>query len=119
MTRLLWIVLILYPIAVGAGQILFKLASQRLRPDQPIWVQAMEPMLVGAVTLYGALAVVWILIVRELPLSAAYPFVALLFVFPPLFAWLLLGEKLNPAYMIGIAFICAGVIITQRAVHAI
>lgn len=119
MTRLLWIVLIIYPMAVGFGQILFKLASQRLRPDQPVWVQVTEPMLVAAVTLYGALAVVWVLIVRELPLSAAYPFVALSFVFTPIFAWLVLGEKLNPSYMIGIAFICAGVIITQRAAHAI
>lgn len=119
MTRFLWIILILYPVAVGAGQILFKLAAQRLRPGASIWVQATEPMLLAAFALYGALAIVWILIVRELPLSAAYPFVALSFVVTPLFAWLLLGEKLNPAYLIGIAFICTGVIITQRAVHAI
>jgi drug/metabolite transporter (DMT)-like permease len=119
MTRLLWIVLILYPVAVGAGQILFKLAAERLQPNQPIYVQMTEPMLLSAIGLYGGLAIIWMLIVRELPLSAAYPFVALSFVFTPLFAWALLGEKINPAYMIGIAFICVGVFITQRAVHAI
>lgn len=117
MTWFLWALLIIYPFVVGCGQILFKLASMRLRFDQPIWVQMTEPMLLAAVTLYGLLAIVWMLIVRELPVSVAYPFVALSFVFTPLLASGLLNEKINPTYIIGIVFICIGVIITQRAVH--
>ncbi|MEM9085228.1 MAG: EamA family transporter [Pseudomonadota bacterium] len=118
MTRVLWVVLIVYPLMVGIGQILFKLASERITPDQTVLQRALEPMLVSAFGLYAALAVVWLLIVRELPLSAAYPFVALSFVFTPMLAWILLGEKLNFTYLIGILFICAGVVITQRALDA-
>lgn len=118
MTRFLWVVLFVYPLMVGLGQIFFKLAAERINADQTVLQRALEPMLLAAFGLYAALAVVWLLIVRELPLSAAYPFVALSFVFTPMLAWILLGEKLNLTYLIGILFICAGVVITQRALNA-
>lgn len=119
MTYWSWILLIIYPLAVGGGQILFKIAANRLRPDAGLLVQLTEPALLAALGLYGALAFVWIIIVRELPLTAAYPFVALSFVVTPFFAWLLLNEDLNTGYLIGIAFICAGVFITQRSVNVL
>lgn len=119
MTYWSWVLLFVYPLAVGAGQILFKIAADRLRPDAGLLAQVTEPALLAAFGLYGALAFVWIIIVRELPLSAAYPFVALSFVVTPFFAWLILNEDLNMGYLIGIAFICVGVFITQRSINVL
>lgn len=119
MTRSLLLALLIYPMGVGAGQILFKMAASRMRPDVPIFLQLMDPMLIAAVVFYGLLSIAWVVIVRQLPLSTAYPFVALSFVFTPLFAFLAFNEKLNANYLFGIALICAGVILTQRSAHGI
>jgi len=119
MTYWSWILLLVYPVAVGGGQILFKIAANRVETNAGILVQLTEPALLAALGLYGALAFVWLMIVRELPLTVAYPFVALSFVVTPIFAWLLLKEDLNAGYLIGIAFICAGVLITQRSLNVV
>lgn len=119
MTRNLLFALLIYPIGVGAGQILFKVAASRMRPGVSPFLQLTDPMLIAAVLFYGLLSIAWMLIVRQLPLSTAYPFVALSFVFTPLFALLLFNEKLHTNYLFGIAMICAGVILTQRSPHVL
>lgn len=116
-TRLLWLLLLAFPIGVGTGQVLLKMAAQRM-PAAPSLALLANPLLVGAVGLYGLLGVVWMLILRQVPLSVAYPFVAISFAVTPLLAWTLLNDRPTSLYFVGIAFICVGVAITQRAVHA-
>lgn len=116
--RLLWVLLLAFPVGVGAGQVLLKIAAQRMQRGVSLATIA-DPMLLAAVGLYGMLGVVWILILRQIPLSTAYPFVAVSFAVTPLLGWLLLGDKPNGAYFVGIVLICLGVAITQRAVHAV
>jgi drug/metabolite transporter (DMT)-like permease len=112
----LWILLIAFPVGVGAGQVMLKLAAQKLKLGlHPALL--LDPLLVGAVGLYGALGVVWIFILREIPLNTAYPFVALSFVVTPLLGWFILNDRPSGSYFLGIALICVGVAITQRAVH--
>lgn len=113
-----WLLLIAFPVGVGSGQILLKLAARRLGPDISIWTAATDPMLIGAVGLYGALGVIWLMILKHIPLNTAYPFVALSFLVTPLLAWRVLGERPVGLYFLGIALICVGVAITQKAVHA-
>ena len=113
-----WLLLLLYPFAVGIGQILFKMASNRMGPGQPLVQYIFEPFLLAAMTLYFALALFWVYIIKFLPISVAYPFVALSFIFTPLLAWMLLNEQLSGRYIFGILLICAGVIVTQGATYA-
>lgn len=60
----------------------------------------------------------WLLTLRRMPLSAAYPWTALVYVLTPLAGVRLFAEVLNGRYAIGIAFILAGVLLTSRAVSA-
>lgn len=115
---LLLSLLIIFPIGIGGGQILFKMAATNINTEKPFWAILANPYLISAVGLYATLSAVWLLILRELPLSAAYPFVALSFAVTPLLAWLVLGDKPQGLYFLGIALICAGVAVTQRAIHA-
>jgi drug/metabolite transporter (DMT)-like permease len=117
MTKLmLWILLILFPVGVGGGQILLKMAAQRLQSGlHPALL--LDPMLIGAVALYGTLGLVWLYILKEIPLNTAYPFVALSFAVTPLLGWFILNDRPNGYYFLGIALICVGVAITQRAIH--
>jgi drug/metabolite transporter (DMT)-like permease len=118
MVRLLWVMLFAFPIGVAAGQVLLKLSAQQVQPGASLWTLATNPLLASGVALYGALGVLWIIILQHLPLNTAYPFVALSFAITPLLAWVVLGEKPGSVYFLGIALICTGVALTQRAVHA-
>lgn len=115
---LLWILLVSFPIGVGVGQVLLKMAAQQMQVRHSVMEIVTNPLLIAAFSLYATLGVVWLLILKELPLSVAYPFVALSFAVTPLLAWLVLGDKPQGLYFLGIALICAGVAVTQRAIHA-
>lgn len=117
MTRLIWALLLAFPIGVSAGQVMLKLAAQQIGPRATV-ASALSPMLVAAITLYGLLGLIWLVILRYIPLNTAYPFVALSFAVTPLLAWLIFGDRPATLYFVGIALICAGVVITQRAVYA-
>ena len=113
-----WGLFTAYALAMAVGQVLFKLASNRLQQADTLVAKATDPALLGAFALYGGLSIAWIALLRGAPLGAAYPFVALSFVFTPILSALVFGDRLTPTYGIGLCLICAGVIVTQRAVHA-
>lgn len=110
-----WIMLLTYPVAVSIGQVMFKAAALRL-PAEGIGLRALgSPMLIGAYVLWAGLSLFWLLIIRDVPLTRAYPFVALSFLFTPLLAWAAFDEGPDLRYALGIAFIALGVVLTQKA----
>lgn len=77
------------------------------------------PMIARALTLpgvwlaalgYAGTFVVWMAILRMMPLSRAFPMTGLAYVTVPLLAWVVLGERIDLARACGIALIVAGVI---------
>jgi drug/metabolite transporter (DMT)-like permease len=77
------------------------------------------PMLARALTLPGVwLAAlgyvgtffVWMAILKDMPLSRAFPMTGLAYVTVPLLAWVVLGERIDLTRAFGIALIVAGVI---------
>jgi drug/metabolite transporter (DMT)-like permease len=56
----------------------------------------------------------WMLVLRRLELSVAYPATALVFVLVPLGAHLLFGETMSPARIAGLSLIVAGIIVVAR-----
>jgi drug/metabolite transporter (DMT)-like permease len=114
MTTKHWLLLMAYPLAVSAGQLMFKAAALRL-PAGDVSAKAMlSPWLIAAYSLWVLLSLMWLFIIREVPLNRAYPFVALSFVVTPLLAWTVFDERLDIRYGLGITLIVAGVILTQR-----
>jgi drug/metabolite transporter (DMT)-like permease len=59
---------------------------------------------------YAGTFVVWMAILRMMPLSRAFPMTGLAYVTVPLLAWIALGERIDLARACGIALIVAGVI---------
>lgn len=53
---------------------------------------------------------VWMAILKDMPLSRAFPMTGLAYVTVPLLAWLVLGERIDLTRACGIALIVAGVI---------
>lgn len=107
--------LIATPIMIAAGQVMFKRTSERLlaRTDAGFLSIAFDPVFIAALALYGTATLLWIYVLKTVPLSYAYSFMALTFVIVPLLSLVFLGESLSWRYAVGSALIIAGLIVTQ------
>lgn len=103
--------LLVVTLMLGGGQLLFKLAAERLTLGQGnaalISSFISLPML-AALALYAIATVFWVYLLHGLALSRAYPFIALAFAIVPLMGWLALGEALGPRYWLGLGIMLAG-----------
>ena len=59
--------------------------------------------------------ILWLIVLSKVQVSIAYPFQALGYVFASIIAWRVLGEGLTPLNVLGIALICAGVVVLAQA----
>ena len=96
---------------LGGGQLLFKIAAARLTVGKGPAALALSfatlPML-AALVLYGIATVLWVYLLHGLPLSRAYPFIAIAFAFVPILSWIVFGDALGIRYAFGIALLLAG-----------
>lgn len=111
-------ILLTYSVALAGGQVLFKLAALRFTPaarwSDNLLALALNPYLVGAVLLYALLSAVWVWVLTFVPLSIAYPFVALTFVLTVASGALLFDEAVTVRLLLGGAMIIAGLIVITR-----
>lgn len=101
-------------LSLAAGQILFKSAAQEIAMDQGLFVlfkSLLSWQLVLALVVYGVATIFWVLVLTSVPLSRAYPFMALGFAVVPLVANLVFGEALNPSYWMGLTLLLSSLFI--------
>jgi len=111
----LWQILLLSAYAAGmsGGQVLFKLAALRSAGatsgiGERLFELVFNPSFIAAVVLYAAYAILWVWILTFIPLSRAYPFIALAFALTPLLGGLLFGDPISLRLMAGIFFVLCG-----------
>lgn len=99
---------------LAAGQVLFKEFSLRIGRAGGIYELGLADLSLFALAgvLYAASSVLWVLALRDLPLSHAYPFMALGYIIVPLAALVIYGEHLSGRYFLGVLFIVVGLLIT-------
>jgi len=111
-------ILLAYSVALAGGQVLFKLAALRFSPaarwSDNLLALALNPYLVLAIVLYALLSAVWVWVLTFVPLSTAYPFVALTFVLTVASGALLFGEAVTLRLVLGGLMIIAGLIVITR-----
>jgi drug/metabolite transporter (DMT)-like permease len=117
--------LILMSVVCGvAGQITLKMgmttvghigAESMGQPLSVVLRVLTNPMVLVGLGLYVLGAVFWLTVLSRVPLSFAYPILALSYAFTPILAWLLLGESVPSVRWLGIATICAGVVLVSRS----
>jgi drug/metabolite transporter (DMT)-like permease len=89
--------------ADGLGDMEFGLAMMAKAMSLPgVWLATLG---------YLGTFVVWMAILRDMPLSRAFPMTGLVYVTVPLLAWLTFGEQIDLMRAGGIALIIAGVIL--------
>ena len=106
--------LTLIPLTIALGQLLFKVASQRLEAaGRDLYMVLFDPVMILALGIYGGATLIWIYLLKFVPLSYAYSFMALTFLAVPILSIFFLGETLSLKYWVGTALIIAGLTIIQ------
>lgn len=84
--------------------------GQKLAASPPILalVAIPSPALLGASTLYGAGTLIWVYVLKTVPLSYACSFMALTFVIVPVLARFWFGEPLNTRHFLGMWLVVSG-----------
>ena len=105
--------LLAFAFLIATGQLLFKRTAQGVANvhGAPAIVRHIlfDPWFIAALTIYMVATFLWIFALREVPLSKAYPFMALAFVLVPLGAVVFYGETLRAPYFIGLLLVVAGI----------
>lgn len=107
---------ILASVFLTAGaQLSLKLASRNFQGPQAenlggsLLAQLLDPLTVFALSLYVGSTVLWLLALRQVPLSLAFPFSGLTIAVVALLSVWVLGESIGWQHAAGIAFIMLGV----------
>ncbi|WP_447918139.1 hypothetical protein [Achromobacter aegrifaciens] len=107
----------LFSVGMGVGQLLLKYSAQRqiVYEQQSLFSRLLSlaldwPFLLGAAS-YGLLLVFWVWLLTFIPLSRAYPFTLLSLLVASLGSWVFFGETLTPRFLAGLAVIGVGLII--------
>jgi multidrug transporter EmrE-like cation transporter len=108
----IWIGLLGTPFLIAAGQVLFKLTSATTGGLNAKGLAGLllNPLFIAALALYAFGTIVWIFVLKQVPLTIAYSFMGLTFCFVPLLAQLFLGEALTLRYFLGVALIIGGMV---------
>ena len=102
--------------AIAGGQVLFKLgalASNAAPAGASLLERYANGWLLAALVVYAGATLLWVWVLKVVPLGIAYPFVGLAFVIVPLLAALFLGEALSWRPLAGGVVIAAGIWIAQ------
>ena len=103
-----------------AGAALFKIGAQRAldRPSHTWWSIVwtwLNPFFCIGLVCLGAQTVAWMLVLRRMPLSQAYPFMACVLPLNLLVAAAYFSEPMGWNHALGMLLIAAGVISVARA----
>ncbi|MFD2204225.1 EamA family transporter [Kiloniella antarctica] len=102
------LILILFTLIMSIGQLLFKKASLEINWNEGV-LGFLNPWLIVAVILYGFATLIWVWILRTVPLNFAYPFTAIAFVIVPVAASILFKENLGWQNVVGTILVMAGI----------
>jgi drug/metabolite transporter (DMT)-like permease len=124
MTILQVTLLTVYALGMAIGQLLFKYAAEQIAtipggaaPDFLVRLLklAFDPFFVLAIALYMLISVLWVWILSFTPLSRAYPFGALAFIFTIVIGVLFFRETVTRTHLLGLGCILVGIVIISRS----
>src|SRR5438094_593775 len=96
-----------FTLMLATGQVLFKqigLSIRGLPVTVALWTLLGEPLLYISLFFYGAATILWIWILSRVPLTQAYPWVAVTVLVVSLLGWWLYGERPSPIFWLGLGF---------------
>jgi drug/metabolite transporter (DMT)-like permease len=115
-TTMTWILLLGTVTGLSIGQVLFKLGANHVNSNAASGMVAWVNFpIVTALVIYAICTLLWIGVLRVLPLKIAYPVAALSYVLVPVLGHLFLREEITLRTMLGGALIIGGVAIATSS----
>lgn len=108
---------VLCVLLIAVGQLLFKTAALQWKIDGVSWATAaglLSPAMIAALVIYALATLLWVYVLRTVPLSSAYSIYALAFLIVPVIAHYALDERLSPNVLIGGGIIVVGIVVAVR-----
>jgi len=109
------IIAVLCVLGIAVGQILFKLSANSLHQTGSFFAPKTAATLFAALVLYGVTTIAWVWVLQKVDLGKVYPLMALAFILVPLGSHLILGEKFQPQYFVGVVLIMIGIVVTVKS----
>lgn len=122
MTRHTLVMIVVSVLLNAAAQLLIKAGTRVLgvidvRGDALVGSAlgvATQPYVLGGLACYVLSVGIWIAALSRVDVSLAYPMLSLGYIVNALAAWLLFGEALTPAKVVGTLIILVGVVVLAR-----
>jgi multidrug transporter EmrE-like cation transporter len=109
-----YVLVIASVLGVASGQLMFKQAALvGANRDSLIQAWLTNGWLWCAAVAYFVSTIGWIWSLRTVPLSVAYPFMAIAFIVVPVASHLLFGEPLRAHHIVGLVAIVVGLLFIQ------
>lgn len=109
------LMLVVYAVSLAGGQVLFKYAALSHSGTgsfaHRIVGLALNPAFVAAIVLYAVLSAFWVWLLTTIPLSKAYPFVALAFLLTLVAGVVIFREPMSARLLIGGGLVLAGLLV--------
>lgn len=100
---------------LSVGQIVFKLAATEVVLNRSEFLYSLFSLKsIAGFAIYTAASILWIIALKNLELSIAYPFAALAFLIVPILSYFILDESVSWNTFAGGGFIILGVMISMR-----
>jgi len=100
------------------GNLLFKASSGHVVAEQGL-LRLVQSLLswqfILALSFYALSTLCWVLLLRQMPLSRAYPFMALSFAILPILSFLVFNEPLTPRYLFGMVLFLSGLFLVATS----
>jgi|SRR3989339_767138 len=109
------IVAVICVLGIAVGQILFKLSANSLQQTGSFFAPKTAAILFAALVLYGVTTIAWVWVLQKVELGRVYPLMAMAFVLVPLGSHLILGERFQPQYFVGVILIMIGIVVTVKS----
>ena len=96
-------------LAITLGQILFKRLGIEIQAGTSLFSFKVMGMALMAFSIYGGATLLWIYLLRFVPLNKAYLFMSLSFVFVPFAGHFFLNEEITFGVLVGTLLIVSGI----------
>ncbi|MEP3048367.1 MAG: hypothetical protein ABJO09_09360 [Hyphomicrobiales bacterium] len=105
-----YILLFSFALFMALGQVLLKKGV--LASGDSLFPGIINIWMFFAIILYVGSTLLWVWLLKQVPLSLAYPFAGLAFVIVPIGSYFVFGELLSVRYLVGCVVIILGIALT-------
>lgn len=113
MTALNFILCVGCVVLASVGQVLLRLVAAEIAGTTQLMGAVFSLSTLLAISVYAGAMLMWLFILGRVPLTVAFPFFGLSFLFVPIFANRIIGDPVSVSTWVGGVIILAGIVVSS------